>query len=240
MRGAWLIVALMAQAAFASPAVAAARTGDLIALVVGVDAAPQAVAGDATVRAHLEGKGYRVKIVDQNSDPSAVSGSKAILISASVSGNNLGDTYRHSAIPVITWEPALLPHMGMAAKLDGVDFGVKDAERRAWIVNMPHPAAGGLKAGYAIIYLKNVPMGWAKPGLGASIIATIPGEPSHASVFTYEQGATMDYESIAPARRAFLFLDNGTFEKLTPQGLALFDAMLSWAVTNTDHLSCKD
>ncbi|WP_266156701.1 hypothetical protein [Dyella silvatica] len=73
-------------------------------------------------------------------------------------------------------------------------------------------------------------MNWGKPGLGASIIATVAGQPEKVAIFGYEKGATMDYESLAPARRVMFFLDNETFDNLTPEGLHLFDAAIDWAM----------
>jgi hypothetical protein len=51
-------------------------------------------------------------------------------------------------------------------------------------------------------------MSWGKPGLGATIIATLYGQPEKAAIFAYEKGATMDYEALAPARRVMFFLSN--------------------------------
>lgn len=72
-------------------------------------------------------------------------------------------------------------------------------------------------------------MNWGRPGLGASIIATVPGERDKALVFAYEAGATMDYENLAPSARVFLFMD-GTFPNLNEAGLSLFDAAVQWAL----------
>jgi len=63
-------------------------------------------------------------------------------------------------------------------------------------------------------------------------IATLTGEPEKATIFGYERGATMDYDFLAPARRAFVFLDNDTFGNLMPAGLALFDAAVRWSVAD--------
>jgi hypothetical protein len=40
----------------------------------------------------------------------------------------------------------------------------------------------------------------------------------------------MDYDFLAPARRVFIGLDNGTFDKLNDNGRKLFDAAIRWAV----------
>jgi hypothetical protein len=74
-------------------------------------------------------------------------------------------------------------------------------------------------------------MSWGKPGLGASIIATIYGQPEKAAIFTYEKGATMDYEALAPARRTMFYMDNDSFPNLSPAGLKLFDAAIDWTAS---------
>lgn len=43
-----------------------------------------------------------------------------------------------------------------------------------------------------------------------------------------EKDATMDYESLAPAKRLMFFLNNETFTNLSEDGLKLFDASLQW------------
>ena len=90
--------------------------------------------------------------------------------------------------------------------------------------------AAGLPAGVVDVYEKQAPMNWGKPGLGATLIATLYGHPEKAAIFGYEQGATMDYESLAPARRVMFFLDNETFPNLSNAGLKLFDAAVDWAM----------
>jgi hypothetical protein len=86
-----------------------------------------------------------------------------------------------------------------------------------------------LPAGVTNVYGKQAAMSWGKPGLGATIIATLYGQPEKAAIFAYEKGATMDYESLAPARRVMFFLNNDTFGNLSPAGASLFDAAVDWA-----------
>ncbi|MFL9937457.1 hypothetical protein P0D88_53260 [Paraburkholderia sp. RL18-103-BIB-C] len=49
------------------------------------------------------------------------------------------------------------------------------------------------------------------------------------SVFASEKGVTMDYKSLAPARRMMFFLNNDTFGNLSPAGVSLFHAAVDWA-----------
>lgn len=133
-------------------------------------------------------------------------------------------------VPLLTWENDLLDDLGMTGKRAGTDFGSVEKSRYVWLVNAPHPMAAGLAAGIVDIHGKLATMSWGKPGLGATTIASIYGEPEKAAIFGYEKGATMDSESLAPARRVSFFLDNETFTNLSPAGRQLFDAAVDWAV----------
>lgn len=186
------------------------------------------VATDRLIAAHLEARGYRVAIASQY-DPVAP-GYDLVILSSNIRSRDLLGAYRDVPVPVLTWESDLLDDMGMTGKRLDRDFGKAKAEHFVWLVNAPHALAAGLPAGTNTVYAKDAAMNWGKPGLGAAIIATVPGEPDHAVVFGYEKGATMDYESIAPARRTMFLLDNETFGNLTPAGLALFDAAVDWSI----------
>lgn len=213
--------------ACANPAMAATGT---IAFVIQQKAADDAMASDAKAKARLESLGYSVRVIDQAAPETDAKGADLILISATVSSNKLAGKYRTTTTPVVTWEPYMLPHLGMAGKKENGDFGTKERERWLWVVNTPHPASGGLAPGQINVQSKNVPMGWGKPGLGASIIATFPGEPDHAAAFVYEKGALMDYENVAPGKRGFIFIDTAAFGDMNDQGVKVFDGMIRWAV----------
>lgn len=214
-----------ACAIWTAPASAANRT---IALVTQLSS-PSAKA-DQLVKAHLESRGYRVTIHDQGVAPDAVAHADGVILSSTVSAKAMQPGWRQLRMPLVTWENDYLDDLAMTGKRHDADFGEAPRERYVWLVNAPHPAAGGLPAGVVNVYQKQAAMSWGKPGLGASTIATLYGQPDKAAVFTYETGATMDYESIAPARRVMFFLDNETFPNLSPEGLRLFDAVIDWAV----------
>lgn len=185
---------------------------------------------DEQVKAHLDSLGYQVTLVDQTELSFKAEGYDLVIISSTVTSQGLEGTYADIPIPLLTWENDLLDDMRFTGRHKGVDFGEVEKEHYIWIVNAPHPLAAGLPAGINSVYRKDQPMGWGKPGLGASIIATIPGQPEKAIIFGYEKGATMDYDFIAPARRVMLFLDNKTFPLLKENGIKLFDAAVKWAI----------
>ena len=206
-----------------------------ILFVVQEKAAAPAVAADAAIKEHLEALGYTVTKIDEAAPvPPSVS-EDMIVISSSISAHKLEGKYRASPLPVVTWESYLLPHMGMSGMKENADFGTVEKNRYLWLVNAPNPLSAGLPAGMLNVYGRGASMNWGKPGLGATIVATIAGEPDKVAEFAYEKGATMDYENIAPARRVFIFLDNTTFTNLNPAGIRLFDAAISWSLAGSEQ-----
>jgi len=185
---------------------------------------------DQEVKTHLEKLGYEVTFIDQEEPVSKADGHDLLIVSSTVRSQGLEGKYTTINIPMVTWENDLLDDHRFTGRHKGVDFGEVDGEHYIWIVNAPHPLAAGLPAGINSVYKKDQPMGWGKPGLGAAIIATIPGQPDKAIIFGYEKGATMDYDFLAPARRVMLFLDNKTFPELKENGVKLFDAAIKWAL----------
>ncbi|AFQ48483.1 hypothetical protein [Burkholderia cepacia] len=228
--------------------------GAALALCTGLSASAPAAAADAVVAAppvtrvamlvqlrgpnlkvderigqHLGERGYAVRLIDENATPDAARDADLVVISSTVSSKNVRPGWRTLDKPLVTWENDLLDDLAMTGKRRDVDFGETGKERYLWLVNAPHPIAAGLPAGTSNVYGKQAPMSWGKPGLGAITIATVYGQPDKAAIFAYEKGATMDYETLAPARRVMFFLDNDTFANLSPAGVALFDAAVDWA-----------
>jgi len=185
---------------------------------------------DEKVRDHLVDRGYAVSIEDQAAGPLLATGADLVVISSTVAAKDVNPGWRQLPVPLLTWENDFLDDLAMTGKRHDTDFGEVEKERHLWIVNAPHPMAGGVPAGVANVYVKQAGMSWGKPGLGATTIATVYGQPEKAAIFAYEKGATMDYETLAPARRVMFFLGNETFTNLSPVGRQLFDAAVDWAV----------
>ncbi|MRW90199.1 hypothetical protein GJ699_09405 [Duganella sp. FT80W] len=185
---------------------------------------------DQKIQQHLASRGYAVTVHSQYDPIDAALDTDLVILSSTVRSRDLLGAYRNVTAPMLTWESDLLDDLGMTAKRADTDFGKVEKERYVWLVNAPHPLAAGLPAGVLNVYEKPAAMNWGKPGLGAATIATVYGQPDKAVIFGYEKGATMDYESLAPARRVMFFLDNETFTNLSPSGLKLFDAAVDWAM----------
>ena len=223
---------LGAVLAVATPAARAAssdpRAGKRVVMLVQLNGPSLAV--DQKVAAHLTARGYSVRMLDQAQPPEAVGDADLVVISSTVSSKQVAGGWRYLAKPLLTWENDLLDDFAMTGKRHDVDFGEAEKERYLWLVNAPHPIAAGLPAGVTNVYVKQAAMSWGKPGLGATTIAPLYGQPEKAAIFAYEKGATMDYESLAPARRVMFFLNNATFGNLSPAGNSLFDAAVDWAL----------
>ena len=150
------------------------------------------------------------------------------LQSSTVASKSLQKGWRELAIPLLTWENDYLDDLAMTGKRSDIDFGEVEKDRYLWMVNAPHPLSAGLAAGTLNVYQAQAPMSWGKPGLGATIIATVYGQPEKPAIWAYEKGATMDYETLAPAKRMMFFMNNDTFTNLNSDGLKLFDQAIEW------------
>ncbi|MBX3749953.1 MAG: hypothetical protein KF897_07690 [Opitutaceae bacterium] len=209
------------------PAVAATRT---VLFVSQTKPAPAVSAADALIQEHLAALGFTVTFADQTESAQAAKGKDLVILSSGLSAHRLEGKFRAVPVPVIVCESYTLPHMGMTGRRQEQDFGTQEGKfRYVWLVNAPHPLAAGLPAGMVNVVKKGGAMNWGRPGAGAIVIATLPGELDKSPTFAYEKGATMEGENLAPARRVFLFLDGDAFPNLNEAGLKLFDAAVRWA-----------
>ncbi|MCF8998679.1 hypothetical protein [Acinetobacter nectaris] len=195
----------------------------LVSQLNGVD-----IKSDQVIQHYLEKKGNDVDLVDQSIDPKEISKVDLVIISSTVAAKNLKSGWRELPIPLMTWENDYLDDLAMTGKRIHADFGEVEKERYLWLVNQPHMLSANLPAGVTNVYKAQAPMSWGKPGLGATIIATIYGQPEKPAIWGYEKGSTMDYETLAPARRLMFFLSNNTFNNLSEEGQHLFDAAVHW------------
>lgn len=221
---------LLAGAVHAEPA-----KGNLLLIM---RAAPPNGSSDPAITAHLQAAGYTVTTSEGLDSKLDVCGYDAVLLSSTVRSNQftaeaaLVGTLRRMRVPLLTWENDLLDDLRFTGLLRDDDFGELETGHYGWMVRAPHPLSAGIPAGLTTWTEARTPAGWGRPGLGADVIMTWPGAPGKATLFGYERGATMDGDFLAPARRVFIGMDNGTFERMTPNGHRLFDAAVAWAVAD--------
>lgn len=213
---------------------------------------------DALVKEHLERQGYVVTTANEGDPAASAASQDLVILSSTADPRVLGDKYADVHVPVFTWNTVDYPDMKMTGPERHVDFETLDPEQQymdsfavlyGYFPNATNPiveAIGGKTEMFGTLYLLPQSFGWGKPAASANIIVTTNGDPTHAGVFTYEQGATMYDGFVAPARRVGFYLQNSTFHYLTAaygpaakdpnlaewwSGLKLFDASIRWALT---------
>ncbi|MDB6126691.1 MAG: hypothetical protein JWM35_587 [Verrucomicrobia bacterium] len=187
---------------------------------------------DHKLAAYFTGLGFTVTTTDEYSPATLAEGEDLIVISESVSAVEIGTKYRDTPVPLVTFENDLVGDLGMSDDKAGRDWDTEAGLRFVRIVNAPHPLAAGLAAGSQnVLSTDRFKMSWGRPALGsgATVIATLRGDPEKAAIFAFEKGASLTNDRVAPARRVMFFLDSDTFEQLRPEGLALLRATLLWA-----------
>ena len=183
--------------------------------------------GDMLIRNRLENQGYNVMVVDDNYvQTSDANGKDLILVSSTVASYNLGNMFKHSSIPFVTWEAWLYDDMDMVS---GSQYGSQDGVSQGVAVNANagHPILGSL-SGTVNIYSQSTSANWGTAAVGNDLLY-IPGHPTRCLVIAYDAGEEMGDGFHAPARRAGLFLRNESAQYLTNAGWGLFDRTIQWA-----------
>jgi RHS repeat-associated protein len=185
-------------------------------------------AGDAALKARLEGMGLTVTVKDA---PSAVTadaiGKVLVLISGTVVSGDVGVKFRDVTVPVIVLEPLLFDDMKMTGTAQGTDYDVLNSQTQVSIFTPGHPLAAGL-TGTVTVNTSPIIFSWGNPSTGAIKAATLVGNPGRATSFGYAGGTSMVGMN-APARRVGLFILNDNATSLTADGWKLFDAAVGWA-----------
>lgn len=230
-----MLPALACIAAMAAAAATAAPTASRGRILFLMRADPPGGSADPAIKARLEEMGYSIAVSEGLDAAPEPCGFDLVLMSSTVRSNQFTANrpaiarWRDMGVPLVTWENDLLDDLRMTGLRRDTDFGELETGHYFWLVRAPHPMAAGVPAGLGTWTEARTPVGWGKPGLGADIIMTWPGEPDKATLFGYEAGATMDHDHLAPARRVFIGMDNNSFDRMTDTGRKLFDAAIAWA-----------
>ena len=181
--------------------------------------------GDQAVKDRLENSlGYVVTVADDNGiQASAANGQDLILISSTVSSNNVGATFVNSTLPVVNYENGLYDDFGMVGGSHGT-VNVDDID----IIDSSHPMAAGL-SGTVQLYTSSQNVQFGEPSSANAIEIAEKAGTYHGLFFGYDQGVSMP-GMVAPARRVGIGLGNGSATALTADGWALFDAAFAWAL----------
>ncbi len=223
--------------------------------VLFVTSSASLTAADAAVKKRLETLGYSVTVKAAAQTVTAdANGRQLVVVSSSPASGDVNTKFTASAVPLVTWENAILDDLGMTGLTAGTDYGTTDAQTQASIftsacdrTNMYtaaknygdgcHDLAGG-QTGTIALYTAAGQVSWGKPNANAIKIASQSNDASKVIDFAYETGAAMPGRA-APARRVFLYLADLTAPIQSARALALFDNAIYWATNNKYYVTKK-
>ncbi|MEM6454814.1 MAG: hypothetical protein AAF772_06935, partial [Acidobacteriota bacterium] len=155
-------------------------------------------------------------------------GRDLIIVSSTVNSNRVGNKFRLSPVPFLTWESHLLDNMRMTGTARNADYGSTNGQTQVAIFDPTHPMAAGLR-GLVTTTVIGQRYTWGVPGGDVQTVATIATQPTRAALFGYDAGDAM-VGLTAPARRVGLYFNNTVAQNNAPDGWLLFDAAVCWAI----------
>lgn len=155
-------------------------------------------------------------------------GMQVVVISESVSSDEVKGAAVASSAPLVVLEPALFDDLGMTGTTWQRDFGDLESQRQIQIREPSHPLAAGLTGPVSVMSEDASKFVWGSPGPLAIKIATLSASTTAFAIFAYEKGASM-VQGTAPNRRVGWFAGRDTFIQLNYSGVSLFEQAIAWA-----------
>jgi len=192
---------------------------------------PPTVADDALAN-HLEQQGYAVTVYDDEpgNRPTAAQLAAAndlIIVSSTITSTNVAGEFRNLPVPMIFWENALL----RAGRESLTDNGAVVAATSINITDNTHPITQGFPTGARQVFTSsaNMSVGLGNIGPGTRTLALRTGSTDRA-IIVAEAGATVADNYITPARRAFLFFEDNSWQVATADAETLLERTVCWAL----------
>jgi glucose/arabinose dehydrogenase/PKD repeat protein len=192
-----------------------------------------ATPADAAIEAQLRALGYSVERYPDApaGRPTATALAASFdlaVISSSVTAANIGAEFRAAALPLLFWEAALL-QPGRESLMQG--GGVAAGANSIQVLNNSHWITRGIPLGNYLIAegAVNMAVGQGDRPPGTTVLARRSGVGGQQALMIAEEGAQLlDYT--APARRAFIFLDDTNYLSSTSTTKLLLKRAACWAM----------
>ena|GEM_PF-1383738 len=213
-------------------------------LVVGSsDDEPTLKPGDAAIRDRLEELGLSVVVQRaKNVTDGDIEGHSLVYVSWLAGSQGINTDLSEKEVPVIAADGETLGALGMIGR-ERNGYGRKRAGnwslRFRIVCHSMTAGLNGLVASESLVTSPAAPAQparilWGRPRANAMKIATIQSDGGdegalRSPLFAYERNSALN-ECLAPARRIGFFVGHDTAMRLTPDGWALFDAVVLWAV----------
>lgn len=186
---------------------------------------------DSLIRSRLEKLKFEVTtFTTATLDLTIAADSSVVVVSSSVSPQDVDPRLRDLPVPILTWEAGLFPILGMTGRCEDDECGFHLLTPFSLDIKDPgHPLAAG-QTGVIDLPLTDK-MGWGTPNINAAWVATITGHPTRAGIFAYDRGAAMP-GAVAPARRVGFFLFDSTVEGITSTAVTwkFFERAVLWCL----------
>jgi len=221
------VTALLAPLLLAAVPHTAAAAAPTVAVVVRTLPPPRA---DTFYAAHLKQRGWKVTLVDddriRSSGQRAIAGYDLVVISSSVYPARIANRLLNAPEPIIVAEHRLFGSFGLTGARANRS-GQTSARKAVNIVKPNSPLAANLR-GAVTVATRAEPMNFGIVGPGADVIASQPGNPSRAMIFSYDVGDTLASGGTAKGRRVGFFMSQILPNVVNRDGWDLFDAAAAW------------
>jgi hypothetical protein len=182
-------------------------------------------AGDAWIKARLEGLGFTVVVKDALSSGSADANGKAgVYVTSTCMAADILAKFRDVTVPVMMGGNAgLYDDMQMTSTGNKGTFNGAAVQRNS-------SAGSALGAGFTgnvSVTTVSSAFGWGTASASGENVASQIGTSTNETIFAYATGATM-VTMAAPARRVVFGFGDTAMSHLRPEGERLFNAAIAW------------
>lgn len=202
-----------------------------------------ALAGaDGNVLSHLQGRYGAANVTymrgeDAPPDGSAATGFDLVVISSTLNSGTVRNKYEATPVGLVNWEQALFRQA--AGEFNMSVGGATGNNVTSITINNPaSPLAAGLSGTISVFNQPSTTqLGSGALGAGVSLVASAAdGDAAgSAAIFAADVGdallgdGTAENPATAAGRRVMFFIQDSSFDNLTPEGVALFNAATDWA-----------
>ena len=203
------------------------QTDYSILFVVSNSSSP--ISGDASVKTHIEARGYTVTYMDDDSLTGAETGYDCIIVSDSVSSSKISNKLKESTIPVLILEYLNLVDSCLASSVS------TDTGETQWrLIDDTHRIADGYSNGLITVFSSSSSVrhtsSTSNLGSGADVVFDSPDSTGRPSIFVYESGAILTDGEVAANRRGYMPFETTNWSILNSDAKAIFDNMVDWCL----------
>jgi MYXO-CTERM domain-containing protein len=173
--------------------------------------------------------GHNVTVVAAPASTTAdAAGKPLVIVSSSVTSGDVNTKFRDVPTGVLTWEQALWDDFLFSSNTGG------NPTNQSIVAIRPegagHPLAAGLPAGNHTVYSSPQTISAGGSALGSGAIRVADTEGGLPAIVGFETSGLLVNGTPAAGRRVGFYFENSALDAANPNGVALFDAAVGWAI----------